>query len=152
MSKYVLTALGAGVVFGALLLSACRQPNQPAPAAPEGTPGTPQPAAFSGTQQPAAGRPAAHEHAAHEHGPAGHEHGTATPSEYAEALSKLAPDDRQTAAQQKTCPVSGQALGAMGTPVKVNVAGRAVFLCCPGCEQELLSDPQKYLAKLDQDH
>ncbi len=34
---------------------------------------------------------------------------------------------------QAICPVSGQALGSHGTPVKVKVGEEIVFLCCKGC-------------------
>ena len=37
----------------------------------------------------------------------------------------------------------------MGTPLKVTVNGRDVFLCCPSCEEPLRKDPDKYFAKLD---
>ena len=42
----------------------------------------------------------------------------------------------------------------MGTPIKVDVNGQPVFICCAGCRTSLLKDPEKYLAKLqkhDQD-
>ncbi|HWE39792.1 MAG TPA: heavy metal-binding domain-containing protein [Isosphaeraceae bacterium] len=45
----------------------------------------------------------------------------------------------------KTCPVSGKPLGSMGEPVRVVVDGRAVLLCCSGCEPALRRDPAKYL-------
>lgn len=60
----------------------------------------------------------------------------------------LGPDDRSLADRQKTCPVTGKALGSMGTPDRQIVAGRVVFLCCPGCRSKLRADPGKYLAKL----
>ena len=63
-------------------------------------------------------------------------------------LASLSTEDRALAEKQKICPVSGGALGAMGTPKKINVAGHDVFICCPGCESELTSEPEKYLAKL----
>ena len=50
--------------------------------------------------------------------------------------------------EQKICPVGGGALGSMGTPVKVDVNGKPVFICCEGCEEPLLADPEKHLAKL----
>ena len=53
------------------------------------------------------------------------------------------------AEKQQTCPVSGKPLGSMGVPYKVEVKGRTVFLCCPGCEEEIKANPDKYLAKLD---
>ena len=67
---------------------------------------------------------------------------------YEAALAKLSPEDRQLAERQKVCPVSGQPLGAMGTPYKVTVEGREVLLCCPGCEEAIAKEPDKYLAKL----
>lgn len=66
------------------------------------------------------------------------------------ALADLSPDDRELARAQKTCPVSDELLGSMDTPVKLTVEGRDVFICCRGCDTELLSDPEAYLAKLDE--
>ncbi|HEY4233398.1 MAG TPA: TRASH domain-containing protein [Lacipirellulaceae bacterium] len=66
-----------------------------------------------------------------------------------EGFEKLSDADRAAALAQKTCPVSGEKLGGMGTPFKVSVKGRDVFLCCPSCKDDLLKDPDKYLAKLD---
>jgi hypothetical protein len=60
-------------------------------------------------------------------------------------LEKLDPADRLLAARQKNCPVTGKALGSMGTPVRVMVSGQVVFLCCSGCEDALRTDPAKYL-------
>ncbi|MCA9091219.1 MAG: hypothetical protein KDA90_21595 [Planctomycetaceae bacterium] len=34
---------------------------------------------------------------------------------------------------QKICPVSGQPLDSMGGPVKADVGGATMFLCCRGC-------------------
>lgn len=64
------------------------------------------------------------------------------------ALSKLSDADREAALQQKVCPVTDKPLGSMGTPPKVTVAGQEVFLCCDGCESEIKSKPDEYLAKL----
>lgn len=57
-------------------------------------------------------------------------------------------DDRLLAAKQKICPVTGAPLDSMGGPVRVEVAGRVVFICCKGCEKALRSEPAKYLAKV----
>jgi YHS domain-containing protein len=57
-------------------------------------------------------------------------------------------EDRTLALRQRTCPVSGELLGSMGAPYKATVEGQTVFLCCQGCEPQLLEEPQKYLAKL----
>lgn len=82
----------------------------------------------------------------------GHDHGAvdAPPDAIAKALAALSPADRELAERQKTCPVSGEALGSMGTPVKVTVEGRDVFLCCAGCEGELRSNPRKYPDEIPQ--
>ena len=63
-------------------------------------------------------------------------------------LTKLSPEDRALAEKQRICPVTDEPLGSMGVPVKVTVKGRTVYLCCAGCEDELKSNPDKYLAKL----
>ncbi len=57
--------------------------------------------------------------------------------------------DQDLIAKQKTCPVTDAELGSMGTPVKVQIKGRTVFLCCAGCKAKLLKNPDKYLEKLD---
>ena len=46
---------------------------------------------------------------------------------------------------------------AFGTPTsvtrvgftKVTVKDRQIWLCCPGCKEKLISDPDTYLAKLE---
>ncbi len=63
-------------------------------------------------------------------------------------LASLSSADRTLAEKQKICPVSGESLGTMGPPKKISVAGRDVFICCPGCEEALNNDPAKYLAKI----
>jgi Cu(I)/Ag(I) efflux system membrane fusion protein len=69
-------------------------------------------------------------------------------SEVNAALSKLSPQDRRLAEEQRVCPVTGMPLSSMGVPVKVTVNGRSVFICCEGCRERLLAEPTKYLAKL----
>ncbi len=64
------------------------------------------------------------------------------------ALSGLSPDDRALAENQKICPVTKLPLGSMGTPPKVDVNGRPIFICCEGCRGRLLAEPLKYLTKL----
>lgn len=66
-----------------------------------------------------------------------------------EALANLSAEDRALAEKQKVCPVSGEPLGAMGTPKKIEVKGQSVFICCEGCEEKLLANPDEYLAKLN---
>ena len=45
-------------------------------------------------------------------------------------LEGLGAANRAAAEKQKTCPVTDALLGSMGTPVKVTVKGRTVFLLC----------------------
>lgn len=68
-------------------------------------------------------------------------------SERDSAVDGLAEPDRGLARQQGVCPVTGYPLGSMGRPVKVQVNGRTVFICCEGCRDSLLKDPESYLAK-----
>lgn len=71
------------------------------------------------------------------------------PPEIATELASLSESDRQLATEQRICPVAGEMLGSMGTPKKLVVEGREVFICCEGCEEKLRSDPEKYFAKID---
>ncbi|MBI2478874.1 MAG: hypothetical protein HYV60_09640 [Planctomycetia bacterium] len=66
------------------------------------------------------------------------------------ALSKLSPEDRVLVERQKICPIAESRLGVMGTPKKVDVNGTPIFICCERCRKSLLSEPDKYLAKLEQ--
>lgn len=69
----------------------------------------------------------------------------------ATALAKLPPADRTLVEKQKTCPVTDMPLGSMGVPIKVDVAGHPVFICCEGCRESLLAEPAKYLDKLSKE-
>ncbi len=57
--------------------------------------------------------------------------------------------DRVAALAQEMCPVGDSPLGSMGTPIKVTVEGRDVYLCCEHCREMLEADPAAYFAKLD---
>ncbi len=70
-------------------------------------------------------------------------------SDMNDAFSKLSPADRKLAQEQEICPVSDEPLGSMGTPIKVTVDGRDVFVCCAGCEDELKKNFDEYVAKLE---
>jgi multidrug efflux pump subunit AcrA (membrane-fusion protein) len=70
------------------------------------------------------------------------------PEEIRKALSQLEPRERALAEAQVVCPVTGLDLGSMGPPVKVEVAGRQVMICCEGCRKGLLAEPEKHLATL----
>jgi uncharacterized protein involved in copper resistance len=64
------------------------------------------------------------------------------------ALASLSPEDRVSAERQAVCLVTDMKLGAMGTPLKITVAGREVWMCCDGCVDELVAEPEKFLVKL----
>lgn len=64
------------------------------------------------------------------------------------AIAGLAPEDQVLAKKQRMCAVADQPLGSMGVPVRVEIEGQVVFLCCEGCRSGLLKSPEKYLPKL----
>lgn len=64
-------------------------------------------------------------------------------------LQELSAEDRESAMAQKICPVSEEPLGSMGAPKTVDVDGREVWICCDGCRDKLLNEPEKYLANLE---
>ncbi len=84
----------------------------------------------------------AHDHADHDHGAAGPDM-----EKMKAELAKLSPEDAASAETQHFCPVSGEMLGSMGTPIKVDVKRESVWLCCDGCKEKDL-DPDEYLAKI----
>jgi multidrug efflux pump subunit AcrA (membrane-fusion protein) len=49
---------------------------------------------------------------------------------------------------QRTCPVTGLALGSMGDPIPVVHDGRAVLLCCAGCPEKFHARPDYYLDRM----
>lgn len=62
-------------------------------------------------------------------------------------LAKLDAADRRLAETQKYCAVfNDKLLGTMGRPIKLVVKGQPVFVCCPGCEDEVIGDPDRILA------
>lgn len=65
-------------------------------------------------------------------------------------LAKLSPEDAKSAEKQHMCPVSGEMLGTMGAPKKIDVNDHHVWICCDGCKDKLLESPDKFLAKLHQ--
>ncbi len=104
----------------------------------------------SASQQPGAEKPAeSNPSGADESPPRG-----ATSQEFTaeelEALNELPPAERELALAQKICPITGERLGSMGKPYKMNVGQRVIFLCCEGCEDSVLSDPESAIKKLDE--
>ncbi|MSR55299.1 MAG: efflux RND transporter periplasmic adaptor subunit [Gemmataceae bacterium] len=67
-----------------------------------------------------------------------------------EALAQLSPADRLLAEAQKICPVADEPLGSMGVPIKMMVKGQPVFVCCKGCDDQVLEKPDEILRKVEQ--
>jgi len=61
---------------------------------------------------------------------------------------KITAEDQPFIAAQKKCPVMDEPLDAMGGPYKVHAAGRAIYICCPGCAKRIPPRQEKYLAIL----
>jgi membrane fusion protein, copper/silver efflux system len=68
-----------------------------------------------------------------------------------DSLSGLSPEDLALVQRQSICPVTEMSLGSMGEPIKVDVDGTPVFICCEGCRSKLLADPETYLSILNQE-
>jgi hypothetical protein len=83
----------------------------------------------------------------HQHTPDAQGDGSDSPKIRA-ALAGLPEADRILAERQRTCPVTRMPLGSMGTPRRVEVQGRVVFLCCDGCTEKLRRNADRYLAGL----
>ncbi|WP_235952310.1 hypothetical protein [Crateriforma spongiae] len=65
-----------------------------------------------------------------------------------EGVFKVTAADKPFIAAQKKCPVMDEPLDAMGGPYKVHAAGKAIYICCPGCAKKIAAEPLKYLAVL----
>lgn len=46
---------------------------------------------------------------------------------------------------QQTCPVTGEKLGSMGSPIPVTIGGTSIQVCCNGCVAAVQKNPDKYL-------
>ena len=66
------------------------------------------------------------------------------------AMAKLTDADRQTAMAQRVCPVTGEALGSMGKPIKVTQGDRHLFVCCAGCEEEAKNKFDEFYAQVNE--
>ncbi len=66
-------------------------------------------------------------------------------------LAKLSPEERASVEGQKYCAIAkGSFLGAMGAPIKLELEGKAVYLCCEGCVAKAKADPQATLAQVEE--
>ncbi len=85
-----------------------------------------------------------------EHEVPGRSHNSDKPDEakIKAAMAKLSESDRNAAAAQRYCPVMDTArLGAMGTPIKVMIDGKPVFVCCEHCKEDAVADRKGTLGK-----
>jgi hypothetical protein len=81
--------------------------------------------------------------------PAPQREGNSADSKVKSALAKLSPEDRALAEEQKYCASEPEnRLGSMGPPVKVMVKDQPVFVCCKGCKDDVLKDPDKTLKQV----
>ena len=64
------------------------------------------------------------------------------------AMAKLSDADRALAETQKFCPVGKSRLGLMGKPVRIELEGKVVFLCCDHCEEDARANPKKTLEQV----
>ena len=63
------------------------------------------------------------------------------------SLAKLSPQDQPIAKAQQFCAVMKRTrLGSMGTPIKFEIKGEPVFVCCSGCKAKALKNPDETLA------
>ena len=92
-----------------------------------------------------------HEETDLHHGETGHEekNDAAKEDKISTAMAKLSSKDRQLAESQKYCAVmSHERLGGMGQPIKLEIKGEPVFVCCSGCKAKALKNPDNTLAKV----
>jgi hypothetical protein len=61
------------------------------------------------------------------------------------ALAKLSEADQALARAQRYCPVQKALLGTMGKPIRIEIEGQPVFLCCAACTNDARSDPKNTL-------
>ena len=71
---------------------------------------------------------------------------TSVPDDRIVIVTATASDQEAIQAQRK-CPVLGTALGSHGTPMKVGVGSKTLFVCCKGCVGKVVANPDGYLAK-----
>lgn len=53
--------------------------------------------------------------------------------------------DRPLIERQRICPVRGTVLGQHGAPVKLEVHGQPMFVCCQGCVDSVQKSPELYV-------
>jgi hypothetical protein len=77
------------------------------------------------------------------------EHSESNQAAITEAFTQLSPEDRLLAESQKFCAVATEnSLGSMGVPLRIEVNGEPVFLCCAGCKDKAFLNPEETLASV----
>lgn len=77
----------------------------------------------------------------------GPENSSSGDAEIDAAIAELDPADQAEAKSQKFCAVmTTSRLGSMGTPLKLDVNGQPVFICCAGCKSKATKNPDATLA------
>lgn len=75
----------------------------------------------------------------------------AKPDEVAAERAKLPPDDRALVEAQEWCVVNtDERLGSMGPPLKLDIKGQPVYVCCKGCKRKAEADPNETLVKAEE--
>jgi YHS domain-containing protein len=67
-----------------------------------------------------------------------------------DGLAGLSEQDQLAAMGQGVCPVSGEQLGEKGAPIKLDVDGQTVFLCCSNCEEPFNAEREKHLNRANE--
>ncbi len=147
MTRLSLTLLAAVAVPLLYIMGCSSSADSPTTQAPESTSTESQPDG----QGDHAGHEGHGDHAEHGHHTDSAPGGQSAMEKMKVELAKLSPEDRATAEQQHFCPVSGEMLGTMGAPLKIDVNGQDVWICCSECKDKLLANPDEYLAKLKKD-
>jgi len=72
-------------------------------------------------------------------------------TEASAVLAKLSKEDCAAAEAQKYCAIQTKSLlGSMGAPIKLDLNGTTVFLCCKGCSRKANANPKATLAKVEE--
>ena len=78
-----------------------------------------------------------------------HKHDAAkVEKEISDTMAKLKPEDRKLAEAQRFCPMMAYGrLGAMGAPIKLEIEGKPVFVCCKSCVDDAVKGGKETLTK-----
>ncbi len=72
------------------------------------------------------------------------------PAKFIAMLDKATADAQRADYPLDTCIVRGGALGSMGEPSEMVMAGRLFRFCCPMCEPKVRANPSKYITMIDE--